>query len=97
MYINESLGLYPRFDGDIQLINPSWQPGMPLPEGWEEVYHTEPPQPAVGECTEQLYPEKIDGVWYIKWNIRKKTEEEIEQEIILKEETKKRVIGTIKN
>lgn len=86
MYINESLGIYPRFDGDIQIIDPTWQPGLPLPEGWEEVTPTEMPVCGPSQIAEELAPEKINGVWHRKWQVRNLTEEEIETARLLQEE-----------
>lgn len=89
MYINESLDIYPRFDGDIQLVQPGWTPDMPLPEGWEKVLTTEMPVPEIGQITEELHPEKIDGTWFQKWNIRNMTEQELENIRLTNEEIKK--------
>ena len=79
LFINESLGLYPRHPGDIKLINPNWEPGLPLPEGWEEVIPVEPPLVASDEIWEEIPPVRIDGIWHRQFSVRKLTEEEIAQ------------------
>lgn len=79
LFINESLGLYPRHPGDIKLIDRSWEPGKPLPEGWEEVIATQPPTVESDEIWEEIPPAKIDGVWHRQFSVRKLTEEEIAQ------------------
>lgn len=93
MYINDSLKIYPRFDGDIQLIQSGWTSDKPLPDGWEKVNPTQIPEAGVGEAVEEVYPEKIDGSWYQKWSIRSKTEEEFENERIFREEIRKHILG----
>lgn len=90
IYINESLNLYPRFPGDIQLIDPDWTVDKPLPEGWETVTPAPAPEITPGQIFEEIMPEKIDGVWHQKWLVRDMTEEELEilrlqQEEVLKE------------
>lgn len=77
MYINESLGLYPRFDGDIQLIQPGWTSDMPLPEGWEVVIADEPPVVESNQEWFEVAPKKIDGVWHRQFDVRELTEEEL--------------------
>ena len=78
LFINESLGLYPRHPGDIKLIDPQWEPGLPLPEGWEEVIPVEPPVISVDEIWEETSPVRIDGIWHRQFSVRKLTEEELE-------------------
>lgn len=91
LYINESLNIYPRFPGDIQLIDPNWTVDEPLPEGWELVKDTPLPQYEIGQVIEELYPEKIDGIWYQKWTVRNMTEEELEEQRLFKEQLSKQV------
>ena len=79
LFINESLGLYPRHPGDIKLIDPNWEPGLPLPEGWEEVSMTEPPVVGVSQKWEETHPVKVDGVWHRTFTVRDLTIEEIEE------------------
>lgn len=91
IYINEKENLYPRFPGDIQLIDPNWTIDAPLPEGWELVVNVPTPDCEVGQTLEELNPEKIDGVWYRKWKIRNLTEEELEAQRLWQEEVTKEI------
>lgn len=79
LFINESLGLYPRHPGDIKLIDPEWEDGNALPEGWEEVIPTPPPQIEHHEIWEETYPVKIDNVWHRTFSVRDLTIEELEE------------------
>lgn len=79
LFINESLGLYPRHPGDIKLIDPNWEPGMPLPEGWEEVMMDEPPVIEPHQTWEEISPVKVDGVWHRNFLVRDLTIEEMEE------------------
>lgn len=90
IYINESLGLYPRHPGDIKLIDPDWEEGMPLPEGWEIVIANDPPEYSglLQKCIE-LHPIRIDGVWHRQFEIVDRTQEEIDAK---KEMMKKKFI-----
>lgn len=72
IYINPQ-NEYPRFYGDIQLENPDWNLGDPLPEGWIEISMTPPPLVGEGEVLEELAP--VDNAQV--WNVRPMTEEEL--------------------
>jgi hypothetical protein len=79
LFINESLGLYPRHPGDIRLIDPEWEDGKPLPEGWEEVIATEPPQVAKSQYWVEVAPVKVDGVWHREFEVKTYTQEELDE------------------
>lgn len=48
-------GTFPLHPGDIQRINPDWEIGDPLPDGWREVFNTVPPEDIL------IYPEFGEG------------------------------------
>lgn len=50
---------YPRFYGDLQIEHPDWEPGAPIPEGWQLVAYTEPPQVGENETLEELSLPKL--------------------------------------
>lgn len=68
---------YPTFYGEIQLQNPGWKFGDPLPEGWQEVVETDPPSVSENQKAYEEFPVEIDGVMTQKWAIRDMTDEEI--------------------
>jgi hypothetical protein len=77
IYLNPETKEYPRHDGDIQLIDPTWEPGDELPKPWVQV--TELPFPTINadEAAVESEPQQINGVWTMVWNIRPLTDEEI--------------------
>lgn len=94
IYINEKENIYPRFPGDIQLIDPTWNIGDPLPENWELVEDTPWPDYEVGQKVEELSPERIDGVWHRKWLVRDLTEAELEEIRLTQEKLIAEINGT---
>lgn len=68
---------YPRFIGDVQIVNPNFQEGDELPEGWSQVIEVEPPTIGPNEVYEELEPELLNGVYYQRWITRSMTQEEI--------------------
>lgn len=68
---------YPRYPGDIQIDNPGWDAGDPLPAGWIFVNETAPPETGPGEIFEAGEPEEVDGEWFQTWSVRSLTEEEL--------------------
>jgi len=62
IFINELTGEYPRFVGDIVLIDPNWTEADPLPEGWADVEPNDPPAEWLSHWIENA-PVKIDGNW----------------------------------
>lgn len=72
-------GNYPRFYGDVQLDDPTFELGGVLPEGWKEVQETPMPTPGVDEEIVYLDPIEIDGIWTQQWDVRPLTDEEIER------------------
>lgn len=79
VYYNPTTQEYPRHPGDIQLIDPEWQEGQPLPEGWVLVDFHEAPECDINEVAEPNGLELVDGVWTNKWLVRSLTTEEIEE------------------
>lgn len=79
IYINPTTNEYPRFPGDIQLIDPEWEDGKPLPDGWEEVIATEPPQVAKGQYYVEVAPVKVDGVWHREFEVKTYTQEKLDE------------------
>lgn len=78
LFINPQ-GEYPRFYGDVQLDDPTFELGGTLPAGWIEVQEIEPPVAGIDETVEPADPIEIDGVWTQQWNVRPLTAEEIER------------------
>lgn len=95
IYINKELDLYPRFPGDIQLIDPTWTVDKPLPEGWELVEDTPTPVYEFGQIAEELAPEKVDGVWRRVWQVRNLTEEELDEQRLIQQQMKEYLDGNI--
>tara|TARA_R110000764_G_scaffold45798_2_gene102957 strand:+ start:810 stop:1139 length:330 start_codon:yes stop_codon:yes gene_type:complete len=85
-------GEYPRYAGDIQLVQPDWAEGDALPSGWEAVAETE--RPAVGEnqYAEDIGPgEAPDRSLVQRWETRDKTAEQIA--ITKKLDAEQRLLG----
>lgn len=76
LYINPQ-SEYPRHAGDIQLIDPTWEIGQPLPEGWILVEPTEPPVLTGDKVLQELAPQEVDGTFTQVWSLRDMTEQEI--------------------
>lgn len=74
IYINPTEDIYPRHDGDMKLIDPTWSEGEQLPEGWEQVEANDPPIEWESNWIE-LAPIKVDGQW-------KRAFEYVEPEVI---------------
>jgi hypothetical protein len=72
-------GNYPRFMGDVQLIQPSFQLGDSLPDGWLEVAETDRPTAGDNQVVEPADPIELNGVWTQQWKVRNLTESEIEK------------------
>lgn len=70
-------GEYPKFLGDVQLVNPDYQIGDDLPNGWNEVIEVDPPALNKDEVYFELAPELIDGVYTQKFATRPMTDDEI--------------------
>lgn len=70
---------YPRHYGDIQIENPSWVLGDPLPQGWHEVESTKPPVAGANEVVFETQPVLVDGKYKQQWSVRDLTPEEIER------------------
>jgi hypothetical protein len=69
LFINAS-NEYPRHIGDILLVEPDWDPEKPLPDGWEQVYETEPPQSTKGYIAKEIVPQRGEhNRLYQAWEI----------------------------
>ena len=63
-------GEYPRYEGDILLINPEWNSRKKLPQNWERVFETEKPEKSSGGVAIEDTPERQeDGKLYQRWKI----------------------------
>jgi len=74
------LGEYPRHIGDVQIEQPSWNPGDQLPEGWNQV--TETPmnlEPGENQIVYEAAPQEVEGSWRQVWAVRNLTQAEIER------------------
>ena len=76
-YYNVVTGEYPRHAGDIQLIQPDWEPGKELPENWVGVFVPDMPITNSNEIVELDKIEEIDGQYTHIWKVRQLTETEI--------------------
>lgn len=70
---------YPLCYGDIQLANPGWKLGDPLPEGWIAVSESPLPEPSENQIISEGFPIEVDGQMTRNWVIRDLTPEEIER------------------
>lgn len=55
-------GNYPRHAGDVKLVDASWEPGQPLPEGWKEVQIPDVIPTSKGHKTKYGPAEEINGI-----------------------------------
>lgn len=76
LFINEK-NEYPRYIGDLLLVNPEWKDGDALPEGWKEVQESEVPEFGPGETIEEGFPIEKDGKFFRNLKVRDLTEEEL--------------------
>lgn len=79
IYFNPETQEYPRFPGDIQLIDPEWDVDKPLPEPWVQVIDV--PCPVYDEKTETFAEDlpilNEDGTYTRNLFIRPLTDVEI--------------------
>jgi hypothetical protein len=77
-YINVNTMEYPRYIGDIQLINPEVTEET-IPQNWQHVLYTEPPEYTHATQTAyELAPIQQNGNWTVQWAIRDLTQEELD-------------------
>lgn len=92
MLFQDPEGNYPKYLGDIRTIDPEWQEGDKLPEGWQQIteapYPTDIPDEHLVEWGEL---ENKDGKLVIPWVIRPWTDEE-RARITAPERAKQRLI-----
>ena len=76
LFINEK-NEYPRYIGDLLLINPEWEEGDDLPDGWKLVNESEVPEFGEGQTIEEDFPVEVDGEFYRNLKVRDLTDEEL--------------------
>lgn len=69
---------YPRYAGDIQSENPTWDVGQALPTGWEPVIETDQPIASSGFIVRESAPVLLDGQWFQSWEEVELTQEEVD-------------------
>jgi hypothetical protein len=68
---------YPRHIGDLQLDNPGWKVGDPLPAGWQQVeYASEIPTKGADEILYEVKPSMVNGKLTQTFALRPMTAEE---------------------
>jgi len=78
-YINTLTLEYPRHIGDIQLENPNATENN-LPNEWQFVTPIDTPiYNHETQIAYELPPVKIDNVWYMQWDVRELTQQELEE------------------
>lgn len=77
-FYNPETGEYPRYLGDIQLIDPNWNDTQPLPEPWVEVLDIPIPTLTANQVYEDGEPIKNkNGTYKRNIIIRDRTAEEL--------------------
>lgn len=77
-YVNPN-NEYPRFQGDIKIAHPEWEPSQPLPTGWRKVKSVPRPLSESGMAVIEEFPEEIKGELVQKFSTRPLTEQELTQ------------------
>ena len=85
---------YPRYIGDIQLENPTWEPGQALPSGWESVQESIQPEISPGTTAREVLPILINGIWVQTWEAVTLSELDIEGLISGTDEVAKKFLPT---
>lgn len=70
-------GNYPRYDGDILLVQPEWAPTDEPPQGWLRVVETLSPPITESTYVYEGFPLMIEGVLTQNWVSRAFTQEEL--------------------
>jgi len=68
---------YPLFVGDLQLSNPDWAVGNPLPQGWDQVEESDRPNIFAKQKYVEKFPEMVGPVWKRVWSVVNMTDEEL--------------------
>ena len=76
IYYNTVTQEYPRYEGDIKLLDPTWEPGQPLPENWVEAVEVEPFVCDAGYVIEEKLPVLENGIWKRTFITREETQKE---------------------
>jgi hypothetical protein len=77
LFINTDANHFPAYLGDVQLSDPTYEPGGVLPQGWFEVEPAQPPILAENEVIENSYAEVIDNQYVQRYTIRQKSDDEM--------------------
>jgi hypothetical protein len=78
MYYNTETHEFPRHDGDLILVDPTWVPGNVLPEPWVEVTFVEPEQLELPYVSVMGLPILKNGIWTFTWVQKELSNAEIE-------------------
>lgn len=78
-YLNLNTNEYPRYEGDIKLLNLNWTNDLPLPEGWVVVHSSISPEHNSNQYAIEVFPKLIDGEYYQEWQVIDFTEDEMLQ------------------
>ena len=78
-YININTNEYPRYEGDILLIDPQWNSSLPLPNGWFVVNETSHPEYSETQTIKEGVPNLVDGEYYQNWIVIDLSEDQILQ------------------
>lgn len=85
---------YPRYYGDIQIENPGWELGDPLPNGWVLVVESPRPDFTEDEIAYEDFPVTENGVTKQNWKVRPLTADEIDfRDAPIKAKQKLRALG----
>ena len=76
VYYNTVTQEYPRYEGDIKLIDPTWEPGKSLPENWVGIDEEISIICDVGYMIEEKLPVLENGIWKRTFVTREETQEE---------------------
>ena len=78
VYYNTVTQEYPRYEGDIKLLDPAWEPGKSLPENWVAIDEEMSITCDVGYVIEEKLPVLEGGIWKRTFVTREETQEEID-------------------
>jgi hypothetical protein len=76
-YYIDSENNYPKHQGDILAIEPDWEPGHPLPEGWQQVEPGVMPDFTDNQYVEELAPVLVKGKLTRQFQVHDYTSEEL--------------------
>ena len=76
-YLRTTDNFYPLYDGDIKLIDSTFD-GSNLPDGYVNVHPTTPPDSTPNHIVFEDAPEEIDGTYHQKWQVIALTDDQVE-------------------